>query len=512
MGESAAASARTETASELPFENPQTAREKAAAIERSKRDAEMAELRRLRAENTSGEGSGVGGVGVKFGQQISQTTSSDAARRKREEEMEEIRRLKAGENQENRKRLSQLGGPLTTDMDAWRKNQWGAQAADRKNKLEAQSNLKSHSGYYETKTEAALDKAAYTQAQKERMAGMKELSLDDQEEPYAHPEGGVMEGGKWLEEDSCVKGNVMFKDGADEQIPIPKVNRRLRVSFSSKDVAQILPQEEEGEEGDKQDANERSIMFKDVDEQIPIQKEERKTRVSFSNKAAHLISPEVAPPKEEDAQPKVQFAALPAAAEPEPERKMPPGNIPETVPAEEANIVPVQESIPADGPNEPAPTPPPTYSRVDIKFSFGLIVRSSVVDGFETENLRDNETLRKCMEGTSKILHVQLPSPPDVSVETDFSNFPEAYYDPTLEPNIISIEEDQRKVSSDGKKTTTTAKGNKRTLVKASFPVFLREEKKNEEGKKRSARMLKETKTTVFKALRAAVSGGSFLR
>eukprot|EP00585_Thalassiosira_rotula_P005782 CAMPEP_0196158338 /NCGR_PEP_ID=MMETSP0910-20130528/45647_1 /TAXON_ID=49265 /ORGANISM="Thalassiosira rotula, Strain GSO102" /LENGTH=177 /DNA_ID=CAMNT_0041423213 /DNA_START=123 /DNA_END=653 /DNA_ORIENTATION=+ len=177
MGESAAASARTETASELPFEKPQTAREKAAAIERSKRDAEMAELRRLRAENNNtaaggeGLGSGVGGAGaMKFGQQqISiQTTSSDAARRKREEEMEEIRRLKAGENEENRKRLSQLGGPLTTDMDAWRKNQWGAQAADRKNKLEAQSNLKSHKsgGFYETKTEAALDKAAYTQAQK----------------------------------------------------------------------------------------------------------------------------------------------------------------------------------------------------------------------------------------------------------------------------------------------------------------------------------------------------------
>jgi len=510
MGESAAASARTETASELPFEKPQTAREKAAAIERSKLDAEMAELRRLRAENTAGEGAGVGGVGVKFGQQISQTTSSDAARRKREEEMEEIRRLKAGENQENRKRLSQLGGPLTTDMDAWRKNQWGAQAADRKNKLEAQSNLKSHSGYYETKTEAALDKAAYTQAQKERMAGMKELSLDEQEDPHPHPEGGVMEGGKWLEEDSCVKGNVMFKDGADEQIPIPKVNGGLRVSFSSKSVTQILSQEEEG--GDKQDANERSIMFKDADEHIPIQEEERKTRVSFINKAAPLISLEVAPPKEEDARPKVQFAASSAAAEPEPERQMSPENIPQTVPAEEANIVPVQESTPADVQNEPAPTSPPTYSRVDIKFSFGLIVRSSAVDGFETENLRDNETLRKCMEGTSKILHVQLPSPPDVSVEMDFSNFPEAYYDPTLEPNIISIEEDQRKVSSDGKKTTTTAKGNKRTLVKASFPVFLREEKKNEEGKKRSARMLKETKTTVFKALRAAVSGGSFLR
>lgn len=48
--------------------------------------------------------------------------------------------------------------------------------------------------------------------------------------------------------------------------------------------------------------------------------------------------------------------------------------------------------------------------------------------------------------------------------------------------------------------------------MKASFPVFLRDEAIDDEGTKRSARMLKETKTTVFKALRAAVSGGSFLR
>ena len=155
----------------------------------------------------------------------------------------------------------------------------------------------------------------------------------------------------------------------------------------------------------------------------------------------------------------------------------------------------------------------PTYTRVDIKFSFGLIVRSSAADGFEGENLRDNETLKKCMEGTSKILREQMPSPPDnskfnASSATSFKiRAPEAYYDPTLEPTVISIEEDKK---SDEKKKT--AKGNKRTLVKASFPVFLRDEALDEEGERRSARMLKETKTTVFKALRAAVSGGSFLR
>jgi hypothetical protein len=48
-------------------------------------------------------------------------------------------------------------------------------------------------------------------------------------------------------------------------------------------------------------------------------------------------------------------------------------------------------------------------------------------------------------------------------------------------------------------------------LVKASFPVFLREEAESDKGKKLYSRILKETKTTVFKSLRAAVSGGSFL-
>jgi hypothetical protein len=161
----------------------------------------------------------------------------------------------------------------------------------------------------------------------------------------------------------------------------------------------------------------------------------------------------------------------------------------------------------------PSPTQsllPPTYSRVDIKFSFGLIVRSSASNGFDNENLRDNETLRKCMLGTHEILKEQMPSASYHSAaeneHLDRSMFSEAYYDPMLEPTVISIEEDKK---DDAK---AMAKGNTRTLVKASFPVLLRDEALDEEGKRRSARMLKETKTTVFKALRAAVSGGSFLR
>ena len=151
---------------------------------------------------------------------------------------------------------------------------------------------------------------------------------------------------------------------------------------------------------------------------------------------------------------------------------------------------------------------PPSYSRVDIKFSFGLVVKSGTTD----ESLRDSETLRKCMNGTREILTDELPPPPDYnnmgakSSTVSFKvKFPQAYYDPILEPTVISIEEDTSKKPAKGKNNT-------RTLCKASFPVFIRDEATDDEGKKRAALTLKETKATIFKALRAAVSGGKFLK
>jgi len=150
---------------------------------------------------------------------------------------------------------------------------------------------------------------------------------------------------------------------------------------------------------------------------------------------------------------------------------------------------------------------PPTYSRVDIKFSFGLVVKSGTTD----ESLRESETLRKCMNGTRDILTEELPAPPkesDITADSNVSTkvkFPQAYYDPILEPTVISIQEDTSKKPAKGKNNT-------RTLCKASFPIFIREETKDDDGKKRAALSLKETKATIFKALRAAVSGGNFLK
>jgi hypothetical protein len=150
---------------------------------------------------------------------------------------------------------------------------------------------------------------------------------------------------------------------------------------------------------------------------------------------------------------------------------------------------------------------PPTYSRIDIKFSFGLVVKNGTTD----ESLRDSETLRKCMSGTREILTKELPPPPDPSHIKSNSTvsfkikFPLAYYDPILEPTVISIQEDTTKEPAKGKNNT-------RTLCKASFPVFIRDEATDEEGKSRAALTLKETKATIFKALRAAVSGGKFLK
>ena len=441
------------------FTRPKTAREEAAALERSKREAEMAEMRRLRQAMNEKE------------EEEEDLTPAEAARKKREEEMAELRRLKADSNNEMRKKLQEKGGSLITDMDAWRAEQLGAKDKDRKNKLDAQSGLHTYQGSYtrnktnaelgaledrknkaeaesnlhghkgivdRAKTNAELDKAALTQAQKEQMARMGQLSL-----------GGKDQGvnGVPSNETSAVEGD----DNAPKE--------------SVKQAAEKLAKME------KEQAENRRLSSSGTT---------TKKVVETSKNPPPEAAPQ--PPKQT---PKVQYDISDTNA-----------------PAEEAPRITLK---------------PPTYSRVDIKFSFGLIVRSSAADGFNGENLRDNETLKKCMEGTSKILKEQMPSPPDVAklmekntTETSLKvKFPQSYYEPTFEPTVISIEEDKKNEDS----SKVTARGNKRTLVKASFPVFMRDEDGvSEEDKKRSARMLKETKTTVFKALRSAVSGGSFLR
>jgi len=166
----------------------------------------------------------------------------------------------------------------------------------------------------------------------------------------------------------------------------------------------------------------------------------------------------------------------------------------------------VKSSLPK-AKEDAAAKPQSSYSRLDIKFSFGLVVKSGTTD----ESLRESETLRKCMNGTRDILTEQLPAPPkqsDITADSNVSSkvkFPQAYYDPILEPTVISIQEDTSKKPAKGKNNT-------RTLCKASFPIFIREETKDDDGKKRAALSLKETKATIFKALRAAVSGGNFLK
>lgn len=436
--------------SEIQFNRPQTTREEAAAAERSKREAEMEELRRLRAEAKN--------------DQSSSLSSAEAAKKKREEEMEELRRLKGGENAEFRQRLAEKGGTLTTDMDAWRSNQWGAKEADRKKKLEAQSNLAGHrAGYHGTKTAAALDKEHMTQAQREAQNNLHSHKgyYDDTKKTAAALDKEHMTQAQ--KDQMAAMAGLKVGDGGNEQATAANPDDYV---------------EKERPEPERQ----KSIMFKDKDEEIPRPKKDTACRVSFK-------AGEPAPAAKSE-----PAAPAPAAV---PERPKLPAKTQQSFETAEDNPM----------------LKPPSFSRVDIKFSFGLIVRSSAADGFNGENLRDNETLRKCMEGTHQILLNEMAPPPDMSKMEGKSSFvsfkvkwPEAYYDPSLEPTVISIEEDKK---DDGKQT---AKGNKRTLVKASFPVFLRDEADDDEGAKRSARMLKETKTTVFKALRAAVSGGSFLR
>jgi len=452
-------------------DKPKTAREEAAAIERAKRDAEVEEMRRLRNGSSSSSGPSA------------QLTAAEAARKKREDEIEQLRQLRAGVADETRQKLDEKGGPLATDMDAWMSNQNAAKNADRRNKLDAernlhghgatgvdawrtdqlgakdrdrqgrldaQKNLHGHRGYWEGKTKADLDKDS-----RRNTSDMGHLSVGDDYVADGEAEGleeyqeGEKVEGKEKKLPGKLKPNVMFKE-TDEQIPTP-----------TNDFSGV----------------ERSVSFKETES-----------------------VPEPAP------EPKVK---------PEPEPKFVPTSEPEPkVDSEPEPVVEEEEIV------EIITLTPPTYARVDIKFSFGLIVRSSAAEGIVGgENLRENETLRKCMEGTSKILQDQLPLPPDVAdlekraTPSSFRGmFPEAYYNPNFEPTVISIEEDNSKKDGDDDDGKASTKGgNKRTLVKASFPVFLREEEESEAGKKLYSRILKETKSTVFKSLRAAVSGGSFL-
>ena len=379
---------------------PKTAREEAAERERSKRLEDMqAELR-----------------GGKKEPHRWKETSGDAAvslRQQRAAEMEEIRRLKAADNREARQRLSQMGGQLTTDMESWQADQAGAKDADRKKKLEAADVLRGFHGYHARSTDAALDKAALTQAQRERMAADAARQRQQQAQ----------------------RGMAGVSLGEEGGAPRPP---------------------EEAEEGT------------------------RGTEVPGGTASSGISGDAPA----EDTPPQ----------EPEPE------------PAPEAAPAPAQEAATPSAPeldtnahtaaSSPVRSiPPPTYSRVDIKFSFGLIVR----EGKDKEH-----ATRKCMMATHDILQEHMPSAPSDSSGTGRdAAVIGAYYDPALAPTVLRIEED-----AEHRVRGHTA----RTLVKATFPVFLKdEEARDEDGQRRRAQLLKATKSTVFKALRAAVSGGSFL-
>ena len=465
-------SAEGSTATEVPFNRPQTAQEVAAAAEKKKRNDEMAELRKLRAEQTAKDDS-------------VHLTPAEAARKKREEELEEMRRLKADDFEENRRRLAEKGGALTTDMDAWRHNQLDAKNADKRKKAEAQSGLHGHRGKADTTKNALKDLKDADRKQK--------LEAEN----YLH---GYTDKAALSRDDTTGSGGSA--SAAEKQMAGLSVGGEGG-SFDNNSTGSGSGGGANPPAKDKvaeKQPSSRGVMFKEApDEEIPVPEKKKGLDADNLDRRVSFDSPE--------SEAKAAEAKQAPAAQQE-------------APAAETKQAPAPQEAPAAADADVAHAhtyalKAPTYSRVDIKFSFGLIVRSSHADGFDGENLRENETLKKCMDATSKILKDQMPSPPDASqMERGSFNalkisFPEAYYDPTLEPNVISIEEDMK---SEQEATKKTAKGNKRTLVKASFPVFMRDEPVDDEGKKRSARILKETKTTVFKALRAAVSGGSFLR
>ncbi|KAL3805659.1 hypothetical protein HJC23_005903 [Cyclotella cryptica] len=380
--------------------NSTSSRLEATALERSKREAELQEMRRLRAE------AACNGTGV---------------------------------NWDN-------GAAPITDLEEWRNAQKNAAEEERRKKMEAAEGLHGYRG--------------------KEVHGIKKKSRDSK--VFKQWEG------KGRENESGGEGDQDYDDEQQEESDGPAPDDMGRETEHSAKAGDDNQAQDDRDDHAGRDAEHSEAPAAEKEEEL-------------EENAA-----------QEEEQPAVQEEEPPV---PEPEEANP---IPQ---AEEA--APTEESIPEPQPEveEQLPPTPPTYCRTDVKFSFGLIVRSNHPTGnFANENLRDNETLRKCMLSTSKILIKEMPSPPEIieGENVDYSSFPMAYYDPTLQPTVLSIEEDNKNNNTHG----GLEKGNKRTLVKASFPVFLREDKDGATSKS----LLRETKSTVFKALREAVSGGSFLR
>ncbi len=420
-----------------------TASQEAVNPQKSRRSREFEELRkRAAAANKSSEADN--------GAELS---AFERMQLKKRQELDELR-ARGGFNAANKSRFD-TGQALTTGMLGFERSQKLAAEEERKKRLEASEGLKKTNvaGMSSWERNQLLGKDEARRRQTEAREGLHRyrLSLDPSKK---HDESPVKQAAavQHMETERNSNGNNVDNRGVEES---PEMKSGINVAAAA---AQLNASE-------KNNSNETNVgkvakVIPEPKQEKPIKKEQEETP---SPKAKEEVP-------ETDAK-----TPLPKANE------------------DVAAPTEIQRSI----------QNPPTYARVDIKFSFGLVVKSGTTD----ENLRDSETLRKCMSGTKDILTEQLPPPPkpaDVEAGSIVS-FPQAFYDPILEPTVLGIQEDKSKKPAKGKNNT-------RTLCKASFPIFIREESADDDGKKRAAMSLKETKATIFKALRAAVSGGSFLK
>jgi hypothetical protein len=433
-------------------------------------------------------------------------------KQKREAELQEMRRLRAEALASSSNPDWDNGSAPITDIEGWRNEQKNKAEEERRKKMEAAEGLHGYRGKEVggSKNVKDRDNKVFSKWEgKGRVVGGEEaeegveveiqegevISAEVTEESCVDVKGVV---GKF-EQGSGSSGSVDNHDAekTDEQPfdePEPAVEEEttepteaLEVEKQETAVEANSTEEKEAVDGliDMLHTTGTAVSYVDKEEEESAPTKETVEEVTE-------VAPE--PPVEVEPEPETEEVA------PQPE---PVPEIEEQAPQPEPQI---EELTPEPEPEEPpAPVPPPTYTRTDVKFSFGLIVRSNHPTENFDENLRENETLRKCMASTSKILKKEMPSPPEIKegeVGVDYASFPKAYYDPSLEPTVLSIEEDKKDSAE------MMERGNKRTLVKASFPVFLQDVEGENSGKV----LLKETKSTVFKALRAAVSGGQFLR
>jgi hypothetical protein len=317
---------------------------------------------------------------------------------KRAAELEEMRRLRAQSSTATPDWDN--GSAPITDIEEWRNSQKNKAEEERRKKMEAAEGLHGYRGKEVPGVgkKRDVDSKVFKQWEGKGQDGeFHEQEEEERAECSQEEEEG--NGANNVNEESCVdvKGAVgKFESGGEVVVtedkrdddgnkvteepkePEPVVEEE-EPQVETKDVEMVEetePKVQETAPAEKDDAAVPGVEVNCAEEEaVETLIDMLKTAETADGSAKK--EEETAPPQPEEPEPEPS---------PEPEPVVEEPTIEEPVPPEPSVEEPVVEEPTVE---EPIPTPPPTYTRTDVKFSFGLIVRSNHPTGNFDENLRD---------------------------------------------------------------------------------------------------------------------------